>query len=169
MLGQEISGIDTIKKLVKMKRIFTIAVVLMVVSTAAFSQLFDGTIDGAVPGKTSDVSAHFIKKGYKSINCTGCDTNLLFFDGKLSYYSRKTNVIICMVKENSEFTSFIGATFPNSNRVLLQYAEHRKMFIRSFGKPTDELPKSSKWVFATYTYTIGWEGNHIYHEIKLKK
>lgn len=152
-----------------MKRIFTIAVVLMIVSTAAFSQLFDGTIDGAIPGKTKDVSAHFIKKGYKFVNCIGCDTSLVFLDGKLSYYSKKTDVIVCMTKESNDFVSSISITFPNNDKVVLQYASHRKMFATLYGKPTLEHSKKSEWVFSMYTYIIGWEGYNIYHELKLNK
>jgi hypothetical protein len=153
-----------------MKRLY-FAVVLMVVSTAAFCQMFDGTIDGAIPGTMEDVSAHFIKKGYKFINCPTCTPDVVFMEGGLVLNhpkNKKADVLVYMEKKDN-FVNSISLYYPSEHKFQWQYDIHKRIFINSFGNPTIENKTQCKWVFLMYTYTIGAENNRIYHKLEINK
>jgi hypothetical protein len=151
-----------------MKRLF-IAVVLMVVSTAAFCQMFDGTIDGAIPGTMEDVSGHFIKKGYKIVNCPECPNSIAFMEGKLDQKGKKVDVLIYMEKDEDDFVYSVSLYYPKEENLNLQYNVHKKVFTNSFGRPVNTYAKRSEWVFPTYTYIIGMESKSVYHTLKINK
>lgn len=154
-----------------MKKLF-IAVVLTIVSATAFCQMFDGTIDGAIPGTINDVSAHFIKKGYKFINCPECSNNVVFMEGKLVLNQpkgRKADVLIYMEKDEANFVDFISLYYPSEPKVKWQYDIHKRVFMNSFGKPTHEYSDRCEWTFLMYTYVISIVGNRIYHTLKINK
>jgi hypothetical protein len=152
-----------------MKRLL-LAVVLMVVSTAAFCQMFDGTIDGAIPGTMGDVGTHFVKKGYKFVNCPECPPEIVFMEGKLVQpKGEKVNVLIYMEKDEDDYVYSISLYYPKEEQLYFQYDVHRKVFMNSFGKPTKSYVTKSKWEFPMYTYTIGMESKSVYHTLKVSK
>ena len=154
-----------------MKRLL-LAVVLMVVSTAAFCQMFDGTIDGAIPGTMNDVSSHFIKKGYKFVNCPQCSDNIVFMEGKLALNQpkgEKVDVLIYIQKDDDGFVYAISLYYPKEEQLALQYKIHRDVFANSFGRPSKSYVTKSKWEFGTYVYTIGVEEQLVYHTLKINR
>jgi hypothetical protein len=150
-----------------MKRLL-IAVVLMVVSTAAFCQ--NGYIDGAGVGPVKEVVEHFLNKGYtiqKSENHP--NSPLIFMLGTLK--SRNVDVLIYMKKEECDTTQigYICMYLPKSNNVNKDYLVNRKCFINGFGRPTKSTRTQSYWIGQDVKYTIGIEDGHIYHSLEKVK
>jgi hypothetical protein len=151
-----------------MKRLFTIAVVLTIISTAAFCQ--NGYIDGAGVGPVKEVVEHFLNKGY-TIQKSEKNSNspLIFMLGKLK--SRNVDVLIYMKKEERDTTQieYICMYFPKSNNVHKDYFNHKKCFINGFGRPTRSTRTKSYWMGEDVKYTIGVEDGHVYHSLEKTK
>ncbi len=150
-----------------MKRLF-IAVVLMVVSTAAFCQMFDGFIDGAGLGSVNDVVSHLEQKGYKrQISEKYPNSPLIFMIGTLQ--PQNIDVLIYMKTEDHDTTQigYICMYFPPSVNVWKDYIAHKKRFSDTFGSPTYSNRTKSYWKGQNnIKYNIGVEDGHIYHSLE---
>lgn len=153
-----------------MKKLF-IAVVLIVVSTAAFCQ--NGFIDGAGVGPVKEVVGHFLKKGYKiQISEHYPNSPIIFMTGRLK--SRNVDVLICMRRMHNDTTEigYICMYFPQSKNVKNDYLTERRKFINGFGKPNRSDRKKSYWTglgtdeYDNLKYTIGIENGHVYHSLE---
>jgi len=150
-----------------MKRLF-IAVVLMIVSTAAHSQMFDGFIDGAGVGDVNTVISHLEQKGYKrEISEKYPNSPLIFMLGTLQ--PQNIDVLIYMKREKHDTTKigYICIYFPPSVNVWKDYIAHRKKFTDVFGKPKKSYKTKSYWMGQDdIIYTIGVEDGHVYHSLE---
>lgn len=141
---------------------------LMVITFSSYSQLFDGTIDGSIPGPEDLVVEHFIKKGYTIQEHPDCPPDIKFLLGNVEFKKKKELVLIYLLKEqDTDFVRYITLYFPKEEKLKDAFEEHKKMFTKKFGKPTKQYVTKSKWVMGIYTYTIGVEEESVYHKIEL--
>ena len=147
--------------------------IIILFHNGIYAQLYDGTIEGAMPGKLKDVVAHFEKKGYRKLRCPECSTNILFMEGQIKKRGNvQDTVTIYMVKDDLDSTNIKSVSLyyqNNYDNLSEQFKSHKKIFYNSFGRPSQEEMTKSKWIFLNYTYTIGYVGDHVYHEVDLNK
>ncbi|MFN9711269.1 MAG: hypothetical protein ACK55K_07680 [Bacteroidota bacterium] len=154
-------------------RYYILLVVIILFHNCIYAQLYDGTIDGAMPGKLKDVVAHFEKKGYRKLRCPECSTSILFMEGQINKRENlQDTVTIYMVKDNLDSTNIksVSLYYQNEYDTLInQFKTHKKIFFNSFGRPSQEEKTQSRWIFLNYTYTIGYEGYNLYHKVEVNK
>jgi hypothetical protein len=150
---------------------FIIAVVLIVVSTAAHSQMFNGFIDGAGLGYVNEVVPFLENKGYEQIKNKKY-SNLIFMLGHID----GVNVLIMITRKDEDSTDIKKITlfYPPSKNAPKDYSHHRKQFMKAFGVPTGISKTSSYWAGLgtddqdNLVYTIGVDDGHIYHSLERK-
>lgn len=142
-----------------------IAVVLTVVSATAFCQATSiPTIDGATPGKLSDVTENFIKKGYEFVKCDECSSSILFMKGYTNFNGEIKNVLIFLRKDVNDYVHSITIYFFEKAN---QYKNHKSLFAKIHGVPAKSSILRSEWNFGIYRYSIGKEKKLIYHTLKI--
>ena len=152
---------------------FIFAVVLMVVSTAAHSQMFNGFIDGAGLGYVNEVVPFLEKKGYEQIKSKDYPNSPLIF---MLGYMDSVDVLIMIQRKDEDSLDIKKITlfYPPSKNPSKDYSYHRKRFIKEFGVPTKVAKNSSYWLGLgtddqdNFVYTIGIEENHVFHSLERK-
>lgn len=153
-----------------MKRsIMLLAVIFLHLNT--FSQFFDATIDGCLPGLEKDVVAHFQKKRYLFYNGEKYSDDIITMVGTIKPFEaqkKRCDVLLQLEKEeNTDFVHSLRIYFLSDTPK--DYAAHIKRFIEKFGEPASTYNKRSVWQIHFYMYTIGFDDADVYHEIKVNK
>ena len=145
------------------------AIIILHLNT--FAQLFDATIDGAIPGTEKEVVAHFQKKGYTIYTDTKYSNQFVFMIGWLKpdeHESKKYSSMVQLTKEDSsDFVQSIAVYFAPSNNI--EFEDHKKRFIEKFGAPASSYKNKAVWQLHFYKYTIGEDEMGVYHELKVNK
>ena len=138
------------------------------------AQLFDGTILGAMPGKQNDLIKYFEEKGYQTVRCSDCSSEILFMLKAHDKHKDDSNIneyLIYMLRdEDTSIIKSISLYLPRTTDSLLtEFNYYRQSFINSFGLPSQTFESMSKWIFLNHTYTIGYEGEKVYHKVERNK
>jgi hypothetical protein len=136
----------------------------------SFSQLFDATIDGAIPGAEKEILAHFEKKGYAVVKDISYPKELVFMMGILKpdgIEGKKYPVLLHMTKgQSSDQIQSIVVYFPLDTRK--EFDQHVKRFQEKFGASAISNHEKAEWHLANYNYVIGVEDRSVYHEVRVK-
>ncbi|MFN9711268.1 MAG: hypothetical protein ACK55K_07675 [Bacteroidota bacterium] len=153
-----------------MKKLLIIIASFLLLDTS-YAQLFDATIDGAIPGIDKDVVAHYQKKGYSVAKYVAHSDDLIFMTGNIKLFDtdkQKRPVLIQLKKEDaSNFVKSIEIQFMSDSEK--DFELHKKIFSERFGKPSSVYNKRAVWQLHYYKYTIGFNEDGIYHELKVNK
>jgi hypothetical protein len=153
-----------------MKKI-CILTAIIILHLNSFSQLFDATIDGAIPGTEKEVVAHFQKKGYSIYTDTKYPKEFVFMIGWLKpdeHDSKRYSSMVHLTKEDSsDFVQSIAVYFAPSNKI--EFEDHKRRFIEKFGAPASSYKNKAVWQLHFYKYTIGEDEMGVYHELKVNK
>jgi hypothetical protein len=148
-----------------------ILITIIILHLNTFSQLFDATIDGAIPGTEKEVVDHFQKKGYTIYTDTKYSNEFVFLTGWLKPDERDSTSYSSMIhltkEENTDFVQSIAIYFAPSNKI--EYEDHKRKFIEKFGAPASNYRKRAVWQLHFYKYTIGEDDMGVYHELKVNK
>lgn len=153
-----------------MKKILIIITAILLLNTS-YGQLFDATIDGAIPGIDKEVVAHYQKKGYSVSKDVSHSDYLIFMTGNIKLFDTdkvKQPVLIQLTKEDSsDFVKSIEIQFNSETEKDIEL--HKKIFTDNFGKPSSVYNKRTVWQLHYYKYTIGINEHGVYHELKVNK
>jgi hypothetical protein len=148
---------------------FILAVVLIVVSTAAYSQTFDGFLDGAGLGPVNDIVDFYKEKGYREVKN---NSSLVFLFGHIG----RMEVVVMIERKDSDTTYIDEITmfYPPIKNIEENFCEHKEKFAENFGYPTGVEKDKCYWSGLgtddqdNLVYTIGVEEGHIYHSLQRK-
>jgi len=153
-----------------MKKVLLLAV-LILFRIAVNAQLFTGLIDGAGLGSANEVLNHFINKGYKITKSEEHpNSKAIFMLGRLE--SENVDVLIHMkrIKNDTAQIGYITIYLPPSADYKKIYSNHKKRFIKNFDRPVQSYRDKCHWESGNkIRYTIGYEDQHVYHNIEYIK
>jgi hypothetical protein len=154
-----------------MNKYIMIFTAIVILHLNGFSQMFDATIDGGLPGTEKDVVSHFEKKGYFVVKDVAYPKYLVFMIGTLKsdeQDGKRHSVLLHLTKEeDTDFVKSIAVYFTPDSKSAFE--QHKKRFAEKCGEPTTVYNKRSVWLLNDYKYTIGVDENGVYHEVKLNK
>ena len=153
-----------------MKKLLSISAII-ILHLNSFSQFFDASIDGALPGSEKDIVAHFEKKGYNVVKDVAYPKELVFMMGMLRLdggQGKNYPVLLHLTKEDaSDFVKSIAVYFTPA--FVPEFEQHKQKFQDKFGLPVSNDSKKSVWQLRDYQYTIGLDNDGMFHEVKYNK
>jgi hypothetical protein len=137
-----------------------------------FAQLFDGTLDGARPGRATDVVAHYEKKGYNVVKDVKYPPDQIFLLGFIKpdpSDDKRCSVLLHLSKdEKTDSIYYLSANF--LPQLAMDFDDHIKKFTKKFGTPKISENKKSAWQLGEYSYVIKVDGEGVLmHELRLEK
>lgn len=151
-----------------MKKLIILFSAIIILHINGFSQLFDATIDGALPSTENELVGYFEKKGYSVVKDISYPKEMVFMMGVLrtdSELGNKYPVLLHLSKdENSNHVKSITVYFPPDTH--LEFQQHKNRFQEKYGTPILDNKNKAEWKLADHTYIIGVEDRSVYHEIR---
>ena len=153
-----------------MKKLLSISAII-ILHLNSFSQFFDASIDGALPGSEKDIVAHFEKKGYNVVKDVTYPKKLVFMMGMLRLdggQGKNYPVLIHLTKEDaSDFVKSIAVYF--APEFVSEFDQHKQKIQDKFGLPISNDNKKAVWQIGDYKYIIGLDKDGMFHEVNYNK